>query len=67
MKCAVFKQEQLTLCVRYAEIQEIKEWFLGFVDCSKKMDAKGLYGHIWQFVEQCGLYKLLHIVVMGLP
>ena len=27
------------------------------------MDAKGC--HIWQSVEQCGLYKLLHIVHMS--
>lgn len=53
-----FKQEQMTVCLRYAEGLEIKERFIGFVDCSEGADAVALFGQIKQCLEQCGLYSL---------
>ncbi|XP_057187757.1 zinc finger MYM-type protein 1-like [Triplophysa rosa] len=53
-----FKEEQMAVCVRYTEKLEIKEPFLGFVDCSERVDAIGIYGYIKHFLGACGIYSL---------
>ncbi len=53
-----FKEEQMAVCVRYTERLEIKERFLGFIDCSERADATGIYGHIKHFLDACGIYTL---------
>uniref|UniRef100_H3ADI7 TTF-type domain-containing protein n=1 Tax=Latimeria chalumnae TaxID=7897 RepID=H3ADI7_LATCH len=53
-----FKQEQMTVCVRYTENLEIKQQFLGFVDCSKQGDADAIYQNIKQFLELAGIANI---------
>uniref|UniRef100_H2ZUZ1 HAT C-terminal dimerisation domain-containing protein n=1 Tax=Latimeria chalumnae TaxID=7897 RepID=H2ZUZ1_LATCH len=53
-----FKQEQMTVCVRYTENLEIKERFLGFVDCFKRGDADAIYQNIKQFLELSGIANI---------
>lgn len=42
-------------CVRYTKKLEIKERFLGFVDCSGRADATRIYGHVKNFLDVCGI------------
>lgn len=41
------------MCVRYTEKLELKERFLGFVDCSERADATGIYGQAKHCVMSC--------------
>uniref|UniRef100_A0A8C8SNW1 Uncharacterized protein n=1 Tax=Pelusios castaneus TaxID=367368 RepID=A0A8C8SNW1_9SAUR len=53
-----FKQEEMTVCVRYTENLEIKERFLGFVDSSERGDAGAIYQSIKQFLQASGIANL---------
>ncbi|KAL4091985.1 hypothetical protein QTP88_026579 [Uroleucon formosanum] len=37
-----YKDEQMSLCIRYVKDLDIQERFLGFIDCSEKQDAQAL-------------------------
>ncbi|KAL4103817.1 hypothetical protein QTP88_019152 [Uroleucon formosanum] len=40
-----YKDEQMSLCIRYVKDLDIQERFLGFIDCSEKQDAQSLIYH----------------------
>lgn len=48
----------MAVCVRYTENLEIKERFLGFVDCSERAEATRIYGQLKHFLDVCGIYTL---------
>lgn len=51
-----FKSEQLALCVRYTNDKlEVKERFVGFVDCSSNSDADGIATAVLEGIEATGL------------
>ncbi|XP_030047161.1 uncharacterized protein LOC115461455 [Microcaecilia unicolor] len=53
-----FKQEEMTVYVRYTENLEIKERFLGLIDCSERGDANAIYQHIKHFLQVSGIADL---------
>ena len=61
-----FKQEQMTICVRFVNALDLnmEERFVRFVNCSKKADAVAFYIHIKFFLQKCGIYEL-PIVAQG--
>lgn len=50
-----FRQEQLSLCVRYTNGLDVVEQFLGFIDVSMKQDANALTSAMTNFFEQNGI------------
>ena len=62
----LFKQEQMTICVRFVNALDlnVEERFIGFVNCSKKADAVAIYTHIKLFLQKYGIYDL-PIVAQG--
>ena len=50
----------MTICVRFVNALDlnVKERFVGFVNCSKKADAVAIYTHIKFFSQKCGIYEL---------
>ena len=61
-----FKEEQMTTCVHFVNALDlnVKERFVGFVNCSKKLDAVAIYTRIKFFLQKCGNYEL-PIVAQG--
>jgi len=61
-----FKSEQLALCVRYTNDKlEVKERFVGFVDCSSNSDADGIATAVLEGIEATGLSDFPEIVAQS--
>lgn len=45
----------MALCLRYCKGLEIKERFIGFIDCSYKQDAETLSQTMLDYLKQCNL------------
>lgn len=50
-----FKEEQLSIVVRYTNKLEVEERFLGFLNCSSARNAQALKELITQFINRVGL------------
>lgn len=50
-----FKEEQLSISIRYAKNLDTEERFLGFIDCSTSRDAKSLATLILDFLKKNNL------------
>ncbi|KAK5640024.1 hypothetical protein RI129_010835 [Pyrocoelia pectoralis] len=50
-----YKQEQLSVAIRYTVGLEVEERFLGFVDCSSSRDAESLKILIKKYLSKCSL------------
>ncbi|CAI6358861.1 unnamed protein product [Macrosiphum euphorbiae] len=57
-----FKEEQMALCIRYCKGLDIKERFLGFIDCSMKQDSESLSQLMLEYLKQCKLSPQVAIV-----
>lgn len=57
-----FKEEQLSIILRYAKNLEIVERFIGFVNCSTSRDAKGLATLIFDMLNK---YNLNDLPIIG--
>lgn len=57
-----YKEEQLSITIRYAKNLEVEERFLGFVDCSINRDSTALQKLILEFLET---KKLSNIPIIG--
>ncbi|KAF0709199.1 zinc finger MYM-type protein 1-like, partial [Aphis craccivora] len=57
-----YKDEQMSLYIRYVKDFDIKERFLGFIDCSEKQDAQALSDHILNYLQTCKLSKKAQII-----
>ncbi|KAL4104378.1 hypothetical protein QTP88_019679 [Uroleucon formosanum] len=57
-----YKDEQMSLCIRYVKDFDIKERFLGFIDCSEKQDAQALSDHILNYLQTCKLSEKAQII-----
>lgn len=54
-----FKEEQLSMCVRYTTKQfEVVERFLTFINVSKKQDASSLCSYIFNFLDMNQLSEI---------
>lgn len=52
------KEEQMSICIRYANNLDVKERFLGFVDMSYSQTADALYSSIINFLKFCDLFDI---------
>lgn len=59
-----FKQEQMSLCVRYTVGLNIVERFLGFIDVSDKQDAESLSAHIFAYLTKNNM-DTFHVVAQS--
>lgn len=50
-----YKEEKLSIVLRYVIGLEVEESFMGFIDCSTSRDAKSLAAMIFYFLNKCGL------------
>lgn len=50
-----FKEEQLSIVIRFTNELEVEERFLGFVDCSSDRDSSALQNLLLEFFEKNGL------------
>lgn len=57
-----YKEQQLSIIVRYAKQLKVEERFLGFVDCSSERDANALKNLILNFLES---KQLNNIPIIG--
>lgn len=53
-----FKEEQLSIVIRYAKELEVEERFLGFINCSSFRCAQGLQKLILEFLRKCNLANM---------
>lgn len=62
----IHKEEQLSICVRYAVELEVYERFLGFVDVSKGQNAENIVKAIYSYFEvQKISMQNIHIVAQS--
>lgn len=54
----------MSLCIKYVKDFEIKERFLGFIDCSEKQDAQALSVHILNYLQTCKLNESFHMPLL---
>ncbi|XP_022169569.1 zinc finger MYM-type protein 1-like isoform X2 [Myzus persicae] len=59
-----FRQEQMSLCVRYTVGLNIVEQFLRFIDVSHKQDAESLSAHIFAYLTKNNL-DTFHVVAQS--
>lgn len=55
----------MALCIRYCKGLEIKERFIGFIDCSYKQDAETLSQLILGYLKQCNLNSKVAIIAQS--
>lgn len=61
-----YKEEQLSLCVRYAVGLNVFERFLGFIDVSSGQNATQIYSAIMHYFEQQNInMDIVHIVAQS--
>ncbi len=53
-----YKEEQLSVTIRYVKNLEVEERFLGFLDCSASRDSEGLSKLILEFLDKCELSNM---------
>ncbi|XP_050530995.1 zinc finger MYM-type protein 1-like [Daktulosphaira vitifoliae] len=60
-----FKEEQMSLCVRYCKDLNVTERFLGFIDCSQNQNAETLTQSIFEYLKIWGLNSFIPIVAQS--
>lgn len=55
----------MALCIRYCKGLDIKERFLGFIDCSMKQDSESLSQLMLEYLKQCKLSPQVAIVAQS--
>ncbi|CAH1109478.1 unnamed protein product [Psylliodes chrysocephalus] len=53
-----FKEQQLSVCVRYVKGFQIEERFLGFTNCSQERDATSLCNILLSYLKKVGLTNI---------
>lgn len=60
-----FKEEQMSLCVRYSKGLNVTERFLGFIDCSNNQNAETLTQSIFEYLKIWGPNSFIPIVAQS--
>lgn len=52
----------MALCIRYCNELEIKERFIGFIDCSNSQNVESLWQNILGYLKKCNLNPQVAII-----